>query len=77
MFEELYYKDELIAEHKDINDQEQTITIEKPVAPAIPTKPVTNDNSVNFIVYLASGSIALLFAVAFMFITGKKKNKRL
>ena len=74
VFEELYYKDELIAEHKDINDQEQTITIEKPVAPAIPTKPVTNDNSVNFIVYLASGSIALLFAVAFMFITGKKKE---
>ncbi|HHU52652.1 MAG TPA: VaFE repeat-containing surface-anchored protein [Clostridiaceae bacterium] len=74
VFEELYYNSELIAEHKDINDKEQTITIEKPAAPAIPTKPVTNDNSVNFVVYLASGSIALLFAVAFMFITGKKKE---
>ncbi|MGB4610580.1 MAG: VaFE repeat-containing surface-anchored protein, partial [Saccharofermentanales bacterium] len=78
VFEELYYKGELIAEHKDINDKEQTIKIEKPETPAVPnvpTKPVTNDDSVNSIFYLASGIIALLLAVTFMFITLKKKEE--
>ncbi|MGI6579118.1 MAG: SpaA isopeptide-forming pilin-related protein [Saccharofermentanales bacterium] len=74
VFEELYYKGELIAEHKDIEDKEQTVTIEKPIVPEIPAKPVTNDNSVNSVVYLASGCITLLLAVTFMFLTRKKKE---
>ncbi|NLJ70426.1 MAG: VaFE repeat-containing surface-anchored protein [Clostridiaceae bacterium] len=75
VFEELYYKGEFIAEHKDINDKEQTITIEKPVVPTIPTKPITNDDSINPVVYLASGSMSLLLAVVFMFLFRKKDNE--
>ncbi|NLJ94562.1 MAG: VaFE repeat-containing surface-anchored protein [Clostridiaceae bacterium] len=60
VFEELYYKGELIAEHKDLEDPDQTIEIEKPEEPR---KPVTNDDSINPIFYLAGGSLLLLIAV--------------
>ena len=57
VFEELFYKGELIAKHKDINDPEQTIKVEKPTKPG---KPVTNDDSTNPVFYLAGGSLLLL-----------------
>ncbi|HHT25452.1 MAG TPA: VaFE repeat-containing surface-anchored protein [Clostridiaceae bacterium] len=78
VFEELYYKGELIAEHKAINDKEQTITIEKPAAPAEPAvaaKPITGDDSINPVVYLTSGSLTLLLAVTFVFLFGKKNEQ--
>ena len=70
VFEELYYKGELIAEHKDINDKEQTVKIEKLA------KPLTNDDSVDPKAYLLGGSITMLLA---LIVAGKllasKKNK--
>lgn len=39
VFEELYFEDKLIAEHKDINDMGQTIIFESSEEPSEPTNP--------------------------------------
>ena len=71
VFEELYYKGELIAEHKDINDEEQTVKILKPV---IPEKPVTNDNSTKPVTYLIGGGVSLLLGLGLLLALRKRKT---
>lgn len=74
VFEELYYKGELIAEHKDINDKDQTIKIEKPT---IPEKPVTNDDSISPLIYLTGGGISLLLGLGLIFALRKRKTNNI
>ena len=71
VFEEIYYKGELIAEHKDINDKDQTIKI---VAEILPKKPTTNDDSINPVYYIAGGVTLMLLAV--LVITKMIKDKK-
>ena len=71
VFEEIYYKGELIEEHKDINDKDQTIKI---VAEILPKKPTTNDDSINPVYYIAGGVTLMLLAV--LVITKMIKDKK-
>jgi LPXTG-motif cell wall-anchored protein len=77
-FEETTSKSEKIAEHKDINDKGQTITIIKPVTPATPTsyKPVgtlpqTSGTLGNPFVWIV---LVLVIAAGAIFVSMKKKR---
>ena len=78
VFEELFdMEGNLIVEHKDINDKEQTVEIEKKkeiIVTEKEIKPKTEDNTVNPLIYagLAGTTAALGFAI--LFATKKKKE---
>ncbi len=61
---------EVIAEHEDINDKDQTVTIKRK-----PVKPVTNDERTDKNVYLVGGVASVsLMAVALFFAFRKKEE---
>lgn len=85
VFEELYYRDEIIAEHRDMNDKEQTIKIkERPKEPENPENPkpdtkepqktVKTGDSITILcfVLLAVSEVLMLIAI----IALKKGSKR-
>ena len=85
VFEELYYRDSIIAEHKDMNDKEQTIKIkERPKEPENPENPkpdtkkpqktVKTGDSITILcfVLLAVSEVLMLIAM----IALKKGSKR-
>lgn len=75
VMEKLYYKDTLIAEHTDIEDENQTVTYLKPPAeqPEQPKKPKTGDKSpVEALAVIAAGTGAALAVLLYV----KKKDSR-
>jgi LPXTG-motif cell wall-anchored protein len=75
-FEETTREGEKIAEHKDINDEGQTVRINKPVVPATPkrTLPQTSGSESNSTAWIM---LALVIVVgAFLVFVNKKREKK-
>lgn len=67
VFEELYLNETLIAKHKDINDKDQTVEIDKPEVPGTPENPGTpgtpqtgDSNNLMLYIGLAVAALALI-----------------
>ncbi|WP_159458171.1 VaFE repeat-containing surface-anchored protein, partial [Listeria goaensis] len=72
VFEELYKNKELIAEHKNINDANQTVKVAKPSVIIMPNIPKTGDQSM--VLFVEFG--AILVALASLVLVRRKKTKQ-
>ncbi len=72
VFEELYKNKELIAEHKNINDANQTVKVAKPSVIIMPNIPKTGDQSM--VLFVEFG--AILIALASLVLVRRNKTKQ-
>lgn len=71
VFEEISLKHKLVAEHKDKDDKDQTLTVEK--APGNPNTPKTGDNN-HMMIWLVIAVIAVVLGSGLMVCELKKKK---
>lgn len=80
VFEELYLNETLIAKHKDINDKDQTVEIDKPEVPGTPENPGTpgtpqTGDSNNLMLYIGL-TVAALALITLLLAYRRRQNRR-
>ena len=73
VFEEISLKHKLVAEHKDKDDKDQTLTVEKVKVPENPNTPKTGDNN-HMMIWLVIAVIAAVLGSGLMVCELKKKK---